>query len=164
MVTQHFIEKYIFCVKSILYQNVLLLMLLVVPPYLGQLFPELRTYSENNVETVTCPRSCSRDGDSVAFCIFDNATSVPRHLYSYLSENDLLVGEPGSDCDDRTSGNGTAFISFRVQPRMSGCTIYCVRRLRHCSSLINTLIPPLLINVEGMYVWFSYGYIHGCLA
>ena len=122
-------------------------MLLIVPPYLGQLFPELRTYSENQVETVTCPRSCSHDGDSVAFCIFDNATG---HLYSYLFKNDLLVGEPGSDCNGRTSGNGTAFISFIVKPWMSGCTIYCVRRLQHCGSLINTLIPPLLINVEGM--------------
>ena len=92
----------------------------------------------------------SRDGVSVAFCIFDNATSVSRHLYYYLSENDLLVGDPGSDCNGRTSGNGTAFISFIVKPWMSGCTIYCVRRSQHCSSLINTLIPPLLINVEGM--------------
>ena len=125
-------------------------MLLIVFPYLGQLFPELRTYCENQVVTVACPRSCSHDGDSVVFCIFDNATSVPRHLYSYLSENDLLVGEPGTDCNGRTSGNGTAFISFRVQPWMSGSTIYCVRSLLYCSSLVHTLIPPLLINVEGM--------------
>ena len=124
-------------------------MLLSVTPYPGQHFPELRTYSENQEETVACPRSCSHDGDSVTFCIFDNATSVPRHLYSYLqSENDLLVGEPGNDCDDRTSENGSAFISFRVKPWMSGCTIYCVQTLLHCSSLVNTLIPPLLINVE----------------
>ena len=127
-------------------------MVLIVAPCLGQLFPELRTYSENQVETVACPRSCSVDGDSVTFCIFDNATSVPRHLYYYLSENDLLVGESGSDCDDRTSGNGTAFISFRVQPWMSGCTIYCAQTFQNCSSLVNTLIPPLLINVEGMKV------------
>ena len=125
-------------------------MLLNVPPYLGQLFPELRTYFENQVENVTCPRSCSHDGDSVAFCIFDNATSVPRPLYFYLSENGLLVGDPGNDCGGRTSGNGTAFISFTVKPRMSGCTIYCVQTLLHCSSLVNTLIQPLLINVEGM--------------
>ena len=92
----------------------------------------------------------SRDGDSVAFCIFDNATSVSRHLYYYLSENDLLVGDPGSDCDGRTSGNGTAFISFIVKPWMSGCTIYCAQRSQNCSSLVNTLILPLLINVEGM--------------
>ena len=125
-------------------------MLLIVPPYLGH-FPELRTYSENQVETVACPRSCSLDGDSVAFCIFDNATSVPRHLTTYLSDNGLAHdSNSGNDCDGRTSGNGTAFISFRVQPWMSGCTIYCVRRLGHCSSLVNTLIPPLLINVEGM--------------
>ena len=127
-------------------------MLLIVPPCLGQHFPELRTYSENQVETVTCPRSCSRDGDKVAFCIFDNATSVPRQLYSYLSENGLLVGRPRNDCDDHTSGNGTAFISFRVQPWMSGCTIYCAQTFQNCSSLANTLIPPLLINVEGMKV------------
>ena len=107
-------------------------------------------YHENQVETVTCPRNCSRDGDSVAFCIFDNATSVPRHLYSYLFENELLVGRPRNDCDGRTSENGSAFISFRVKPWMSGCTIYCVQRALHCSSLVNTLIPPLLINVEGM--------------
>ena len=125
-------------------------MLLIVPPYLGQHFPELRTYSENQEETVTCPRNCSQDGDSVAFCIFDDATSVARHLYTYLSDNGLLADDPGNDCGDRTSGNGSAFISFRVKPWMSGCTIYCVQTLLHCSSLVNTLIPPLLINVEGM--------------
>ena len=126
-------------------------MLLNVPPYLGQLFPELRTYFENQVENVTCPRSCSHDGDSVTFCIFDNATSVPRHLTTYLSDNGLVRDlNSGNDCDGRTSGNGTAFISFTVKPRMSGCTIYCVRRLQHCISLVHTLIPPLLINVEGM--------------
>ena len=124
-------------------------MLLFVLPYLGQLFPELRTYSENQVENVTCPRNCSRDGDSVAFCIFDNATSFPRHLHAYLSDN-KVASSTSNDCNGRSSGNGTAFISFRVQPWMSGCTIYCVQTLLHCSSLVNTLIPPLLINVEGM--------------
>ena len=126
-------------------------MLLIVPPYLGH-FPELRTYSENQVEIVTCPRDCSRDGDSVAFCIFDSTTSVLRHLHSYLSDNKLLVGQPRNDCGGRSSGNGTAFISFRVKPWMSGCTIYCAQTFQNCSSLANTLIPPLLINVEGMKV------------
>ena len=135
-----------FCAKG---RNIVSLMLIIIFPYPG-LFPELRTYSQNQVENVTCPRSCSRDGDSVAFCIFDNATSVPRHLLSYLSENDLLVGDPGNDCNGRTSGNGTAFISFRVKQWMSGSTIYCVQRLQHCSSLFNTLILPIIISVEGM--------------
>ena len=110
-------------------------MLLIVPPCLGQHFPELQTYSENQVETVTCPRSCSRDGDSVAFCIFDSATSVPRHLTTHLSEKGLLVDRPRNDCGGRTSGNGSAFISFIVKPWMSGCTIYCVQTLLHCSLL-----------------------------
>ena len=104
-------------------------------------------YHENQVETVKCPRSCSLDGGSVAFCIFDNATSAVARLDFYLSY-ELL----GNDCGGRTSGNGSAFISFRVKQRMSGSTIYCAQSMLHCSSLVNTLIPPLLIIVEGMCI------------
>jgi len=126
-------------------------MVFIVLPYLGKLFPELRTYFENQVETVTCPRNCSRDGDTVAFCIFDSASNASYHLHTYLSYNEL-IGGPGNDCGGRTSGNGSAFIMFRVKQRMSGSTIYCAQSIPHCSSIVNTLIPPLLIIVEGMCI------------
>ena len=124
-------------------------MLFIVLTYLGQLFPELRTYSENEVENVTCPRNCSPDGDSVTFCIFDSASNAPSYLHTYLSDNEL-VGEPRNDCNGRTTGSGTAFTSFRVKQRMSGSTVYCVPVSHLCGSLHNTLISPLMINVEGM--------------
>ena len=140
------------------------LILFIVLLYLGQLFPELRTYSENQVETVTCPRNCSRDGDSVTFCIFDSASNASNHLNTYLSDNEL-VGKPRNDCNGRTSGSGTAFISFTVKQRMSGSTIYCVSASQLCGSLHNTLISPLLINVEGMCVGgFIVGAYMGYLA
>ena len=127
-------------------------MLFIVLLYLGQLFPELRTYSEDQVENVTCPRNCSLDGNGVTFCIFDSATNTPYHLHTYLSD-DELDGEQKDDCGGRTSGNGSISTSFRVKQRMSGSTIYCVPAGHLCGSLHNTLISPLMINVEGMCVW-----------
>ena len=114
-------------------------------PHAGTFFPELRIYHENEVVNVTCPRDCSPNGDGLAFCIYDNANPTQRHL------NKSLVSDQGSDCGDRTSGNGSAFISFRVNRRMSGSTIYCAPTFQNCSSLCNTLITPLMISVEGMY-------------
>ena len=125
------------------------LMLFIILSYLGQLFPELRTFSENQEETLTCPRNCSLDGNRVTFCIFDSASNTPYHLHTYLSDN-KLDGEQRNDCNGHTTGNGTIFISFRVKQRMSGSTIYCVPASHLCGSLHNTLISPLLINVEGM--------------
>ena len=124
-------------------------MLFIVLLYLGQLFPELRTYSENQEEIVTCPRNCSRDGDSVSFCIFDSVSNASNHLLNYFSSNEL-VDNQAIGCNDHTSGSGTAIISFRVTRRMSGSTIYCVPAIELCGSLHNTLISPLMINVEGM--------------
>ena len=126
-------------------------MLFIVLTCLGQPFPELRTYSEDQVENVTCPRNCSRDGDSVTFCIFDSASNASYHLHTYLSDN-KLDGEQRNDCGGRTSGNGSAFTSFKVKQRMSGSTIYCVPASHLCGSLHNTLISPLMINVKGMCV------------
>lgn len=148
MVTQHSLRS-TSCAKcgKVSRKCFVWLMLLIVLPYIGQFFPELRMYHENQVETVKCPRSCSLDGGSVAFCIFDNATSAVARLDFYLSY-ELL----GNDCGGRTSGNGSAFISFRVKQRMSGSTIYCAQSMLHCSSIVNTLIPPLLIIVEGMCI------------
>ena len=120
-------------------------------PHAGTFFPELRIYHENQVVNVTCPRDCSPNGNRLAFCIFDNANPTQRDLNTYHLNNKLLVSDQGSDCGDRTSGNGSAFISFRVKRRMSGSTIYCAPTIENCSSLCNTLITPLMINVEGMY-------------